>query len=102
MTYYELSYIAWVCLGDLSALGFSVRPIPEQLRPLAAFVNIGGAPYCRAVIQLERPLNRTAAERLIKEVGPTAAPSLRWCERFRCWPRKIIWGESLTVDGRKI
>jgi len=55
-----------------------------------------------AVIEIERPLNRTAAERLIKEIGPTAAPSLRWCEKFRCWPRKIIWGESLTVDGRKI
>jgi len=103
MTYFELAWITWACAGDITALGLQVRPIPDSMRPLAAAVSLGrSAPVCRAVIEIERPLNRTAAERLIKEIGPTAAPSLRWCERFRCWPRKIIWGESLTVDGRKI
>ena len=103
MTYFELSWIAWACAGDITALGLQVRPIPDSIRPLAAGISLGrSAPFCWAVLEIERPINRASAERRIRDMGPIAAPSLRWCERLRCWPRKIIWGESLTVDGRKI
>lgn len=103
MTYFELSFIVWACLGDFNALGLAGRPIPAPARPLLATVQIGGgAPACRAVIQIERPLNREAADRRIKALGQIAAPSLRWCERFRCWPREIVWKERLVIDGREI
>ncbi len=103
MTYYELAFIAWACIGDISVFRLSARPVPEHLRPLTATVRIGEAPpACRAVIQIERPLNREAADRRIKALGPIASPRLRWCQRFRCWDREIVWKDRLVIDGREI
>ena len=105
MTYFELLFVAWGCLGDSSVpvLGLSVKPIPAAARPLLAGFRVGSAePICRPRPELERFPTRAAAERRIVELGPGAAPRLRWCQRFRCWDRTIEWKGRLVVDGREI
>lgn len=103
MTYWELLYIAYSCLGDFTAIGLPVRPVPEPLRPLAASVRAGdGAPLCRAIPQIERHGQRSIAEQRVKALGRGSSARLRWCQKFRCWDKTILWNDRLVVDGREI
>lgn len=103
MTHYEVLFVAWACLGDLSVLGRPIRPVAEPLRPVAAAVRLGeGAPLCRIEPQIERfPARRDALRRLL-ELGPGAAPRLRWCRAWKCWPKDVAWKPELFVDGAEI
>ncbi len=104
MTYFEVLFVGWACLGDsrVPVLG-SIRPIPEAARPaLAAFRLSTGGPACRPVPQIERFPVKIEAERRIVALGQGAAPRLRWCQRFRCFERSIVWTDRLVIDGREI
>lgn len=105
MTYFELLFVAWGCLGDsrVPILGLSVRPIPDAVRPLLAGIRVGSAdPICQPRPEIERFTARAAAERRITELGQGAAPRLRWCQRFKCWEKSIDWKGRLVVDGREV
>ena len=103
MTYFEIIFVGWACLGDVGFLGLKLRPVPDAMRPLAAAVGVVGAdPLCRMVPEIERASSRQAMENRVRDLGQVAAPRLRWCQKFKCHDRKIEWGKSLIVDGKEI
>jgi hypothetical protein len=103
VSYFEVLFVTWACLGDFALMGKAVRPVPEPLRPLAAAVKLGsGAPLCRIEPQKEAIPARPAALARVKALGPGAAPRLRWCRGFRCWERAVEWRPSLYVDGEVV
>ena len=99
MSYFELAFMAFACVGDIgySWIGLSISPIPDRLRPLAATVGV-----CSVAPGIERFTVRAAADRRIKELGPAPAPRLKWCKNFKCWDREIRWSDRLVIDGREI
>ena len=104
MTYFELLFVVWNCLGDarVPVLG-SVRPIPEAARPLLAAVRLAsGSPVCAPRATLERYPVRAEAEARVKALGPGAAPRLRWCRGWRCQDWEILWKDRLIINSREI
>lgn len=95
MTFWELAFVSWVCLGDWRVLGLSGAAIPASARPAAAAVGL-----CRVRPEVERHPARAAAERRVLELGPSAAPRLRWCQRLKCFDREIVWKDRAVIDGR--
>ncbi len=103
MTYFLVSWVAWSCIGDIDAFGLQVRPVPVELRATAALVAPPPArkPICRPVPRVAFVPSKADAMRLIREVGPGAEPQLRWCQRLRCWDRRIEWRPDLFVNGKQ-
>ena len=76
-------------------IGLSIKAVPESARPAAAALGI-----CRPEVQIERIASRDHAERRIREIGPGAR--LRWCRGLKCQEKPVLWGQTLSVDGREI
>ena len=89
MTHFEVLYVVWNCLGLQGNL------VPYSVRPLAAAIRVGN---CYAVPQIERHSNREVAERRVYELGPQTYARLRWCQRMKCWDRKLLWEPSLKIE----
>ena len=103
MTYLQLFFITYVCLGDVGFLGLAAKPLPQPLRPAASLIQIGKyQPLCYSVFNMERPLTIEKAKKRIRELGPSGLPKLQWCEKFKCWDRDIKWGDRLFVDGQEV
>jgi len=86
MTFFEVAFIGYVCLGDISLFGFKRVTIPPAARPAAAAVGL-----CKAEPKVERWPSKREAHRRIVALGQFAEPRLKWCENFRCWDRRITW-----------
>ena len=103
MTWYLVTWISWACVGDVDVFGLAVRPVPTQLRSAAALVAPPPArePICRAIPQRAIVSSRSEALRRVRTAGVGGEPRLEWCQRLRCWEKKLEWRPELYVDGRK-
>ena len=103
MTYLQLFFISYACFGDVGLIGLSFKAVPQPIRPVASLIRVGNyPPACAPVFNVERPLTPAVAHKRIREIGPSGAPKLQWCERFKCRDRKIEWSDRLVVDGQEV
>lgn len=103
LSYWVVTWVGFVCVGDADFLGLQVRPVPPAIRAAAVLIAPPPArkPICQSVPRVVLTSSRVDAMRLVKMAGPGAEPQLRWCQRLKCWEKRIEWPADLVVDGKK-